>query len=378
LATLALRGVRKEYGKTVALAGLDLEVADGEFFVLLGPSGAGKTTTLKCVAGLETPTAGRVEIGGRDVTEVEPNARRVAMAFENYALYPQETVYDNIAFPLRSKRYYQPPDVARALITQVAGTLGIGHLLERMPRELSGGQRQRVALARVMVRPADVLLLDEPLSHLDAKLRATMRAELKSLGELQHTTSLYVTHDYLEALALGDRIAILRDGELVQVGTREDLWRTPVNTFVATAFGQPRINLLRGVIAQENGETLFVTEDGVVRISLGRRDLAPGTPVELGLRPRDLVLGEAPGMATLRGQVYVVEPLGRQREVTVQIGEQRVAVVTPHEDVAVDDLVTISAPHDRLLLFNAASGARISAVGDLEPGVTAAEAMAHG
>jgi ABC-type sugar transport system ATPase subunit len=378
LATLALRGVRKEYGKAVALAGLDLEVVDGEFFVLLGPSGAGKTTTLKCVAGLETPTAGRVEIGGRDVTEVEPNARRVAMAFENYALYPQETVYDNIAFPLRSKRYYQPPDVARALITQVAGTLGIGHLLERMPRELSGGQRQRVALARVMVRPADVLLLDEPLSHLDAKLRATMRAELKSLGELQHTTSLYVTHDYLEALALGDRIAILRDGQLVQVGTRDELWRTPVNTFVATAFGQPRINLLRGVIAQENEDTLFVTEDGVVRIPLGKRDIAPGTAVELGLRPRDLVLGDEPGMATLRGQVYVVEPLGRQREVTVRIGEQRVAVVTPHEDVALDSLVTISAPPDRLLLFNAETGVRMSAVGDLVPGDASAGAAAHG
>jgi multiple sugar transport system ATP-binding protein len=378
LATLALRGVRKEYGKTVALAGLDLEVADGEFFVLLGPSGAGKTTTLKCVAGLETPTAGRVEIGGRDVTEVEPNARRVAMAFENYALYPQETVYDNIAFPLRSKRYYQPPDVARALITQVAGTLGIGHLLERMPRELSGGQRQRVALARVMVRPADVLLLDEPLSHLDAKLRATMRAELKSLGELQHTTSLYVTHDYLEALALGDRIAILRDGELVQVGTREELWRTPVNTFVATAFGQPRINLLRGVMAEEQGEALFTTDDGLVRIPLGRRDVAPGTAVELGLRPRDLVLGEARGMATLRGQVYVVEPLGRQREVTVQIGEQHVAVVTPHENVPLDSLVTISAPRDRLLLFNAESGDRVPSDSEQARGFAATGATAHG
>lgn len=375
---MALRSVRKEYGKTEALAGLDLEVADGEFFVLLGPSGAGKTTTLKCVAGLETPTAGRVEIGGRDVTEVEPNARRVAMAFENYALYPQETVYDNIAFPLRSKRYAQPPDVARALITQVAGTLGIGHLLERMPRELSGGQRQRVALARVMVRPADVLLLDEPLSHLDAKLRATMRAELKSLGELQHTTSLYVTHDYLEALALGDRIAILRDGKLVQVGSREELWRTPVNTFVATAFGQPRINLLRGVIARENDDTLFATEDGVVRLSLGRRDLAPGTAVELGLRPRDLLLGEMPGMATLRGQVYVVEPLGRQREVTVQIGGQRVALVTPQEDVVPDSLVTISAPPDRLLLFNAETGARMSAVGDDVSGDATAGIAAHG
>ena len=219
--------MRKEYGRVVALDGLDLDVADGEFFVLLGPSGAGKTTTLKCVAGLERPTAGRVAIGGRDVTDVEPNARHVAMAFENYALYPQHTVYDNIAFPLRSRRYARPAADARRLIDAVAATLSIGHLLQRMPGELSGGQRQRVALARVLVRPADVLLLDEPLSHLDAKLRATMRAELKSLGDLQRTTALYVTHDYQEALALGDRIAVLDAGRLVQVGTREDLWHRP-------------------------------------------------------------------------------------------------------------------------------------------------------
>lgn len=359
MATLELQGIRKTFGKLVALDGLDLEVGDGEFFVLLGPSGAGKTTTLKCVAGLETPTAGRVLIGGRDVTEVEPNARRVAMAFENYALYPQETVYDNIAFPLRSKRYYLPPAEAKSLIERVTATLGIGHLLERMPRELSGGQRQRVALARVLVRPADVLLLDEPLSHLDAKLRAAMRAELKSLGELQHTTSLYVTHDYLEALALGDRIAVLREGKLVQVGTREELWHRPVDVFVAQAFGQPRINLLSGTIDAEAGETEFVTEDGLVRLPLGEVDLPAGTPVELGIRPRDLVLGERPGMPALRGRVYVVEPLGRQREVTVQIGAARVAVVTPHEDVAPDTLATISAPSDRLLLFERETGMRV-------------------
>ena len=215
---------------------------------MLGPSGAGKTTTLKCVAGLETPTAGRVEIGGRDVTNAEPNTRHVAMAFENYALYPQYTVYDNIAFPLRSKRYYRPPAEARSVIERVTTTLGISHLLERAPRELSGGQRQRVALARVLVRPADILLLDEPLSHLDAKLRATMRAELKSLGDVQRTTSLYVTHDYLEALALGDRIAVLSEGKLVQVGTREDLWHRPADIFVARAFGQPQINVIPGEI----------------------------------------------------------------------------------------------------------------------------------
>ena len=168
MATLSLRGLRKEYGDLVALDDLNLDVRDGEFFVLLGPSGAGKTTTLKCIAGLETPTAGRVEIDGRDMTEVEPYDRNVAMAFENYALYPQKTVFENMSFPLKSKRYRVSEEEARKRVEGVAETLGIRHLLQRLPRELSGGQRQRVALGRVLVRPADVFLLDEPLSHLDA------------------------------------------------------------------------------------------------------------------------------------------------------------------------------------------------------------------
>ena len=358
MATLALRGIRKEYGKLVALDGLDLEVGDGEFFVLLGPSGAGKTTTLKCVAGLESPTAGRVEIGGRDVTEAEPNTRHVAMAFENYALYPQSTVYDNIVFPLRSKRYYRPPAEARSVIERVTTTLGIAHLLERMPRELSGGQRQRVALARVLVRPADILLLDEPLSHLDAKLRATMRAELKSLGDLQRTTSLYVTHDYLEALALGDRIAVLREGKLIQVGTREDLWHRPADIFVARAFGQPQINVIPGEVVAATSGHAFRSRDGAIALPLETR--LPAASVDLGLRPRDLILGEMPGMLPIQGRVYVVEPLGRQREVTVEIGENQIAVVTPHEDVTPGDRVTISVPPERVLLFDGAIGRRIA------------------
>jgi multiple sugar transport system ATP-binding protein len=360
MATLTLRSVRKEYGKLVALDGFDLNVGDGEFFVLLGPSGAGKTTTLKCVAGLETPTAGRVEIGGRDVTDAEPNTRHVAMAFENYALYPQYSVYDNIAFPLRSKRYYRPPVEARSVIERVTTTLGIAHLLERMPRELSGGQRQRVALARVLVRPADILLLDEPLSHLDAKLRATMRAELKSLGDVQRTTSLYVTHDYLEALALGDRIAVLREGKLVQVGTREDLWHRPADIFVARAFGQPHVNVIPGEIVSAPDGSLFRSQDGAVTLPFRVPQLPPSTPVDLGLRPRDLILGEVPGMLPIRGRVYVVEPLGRQREVTVDIGEHRVAIVTPHEGAAPGDQVTISVAPGRVLLFDGATGRRIA------------------
>jgi multiple sugar transport system ATP-binding protein len=238
----------------------------------------------------------------------------------------------------------------------VTTTLGIAHLLERMPRELSGGQRQRVALARVLVRPADILLLDEPLSHLDAKLRATMRAELKSLGDVQRTTSLYVTHDYLEALALGDRIAVLREGKLIQVGTREDLWHRPADIFVARAFGQPQINVIPGEIVSATGGSTFHSRDGAVTLPLQAPLLAAGTPVDLGLRPRDLILGEMSGMLPIRGQVYVVEPLGRQREVTVEIGENRVAVVTPHEDIAPGDQVIISVAPERVLMFDGATG----------------------
>jgi len=362
MATLALKGVRKEYGKdVVALQGLDLDIRDGEFFVLLGPSGAGKTTTLKCVAGLEEPTAGHVEIGGRDMRDIEPNARRVAMAFENYALYPQETVFDNIAFPLRSRRYFREPGEAKAIIDKVTTTLGINHLLQRLPRELSGGQKQRVALARVLVRPADVLLLDEPLSHLDAKLRAAMRAELKSLGELQSTTSLYVTHDYLEALALGDRIAVLRAGELVQVGTREDLWHRPADVFVAQAFGQPQVNLVEGEVVAGDFGPEFRGAGGAVHVPLDRFDVAPGAQVTLGLRPRDIVWGEVPGMLHLRGSVWVVEPLGRQREVTLEAGGEHVALITPAEGMAMGDAAAVSIPASRLLLFDRETGRRIPA-----------------
>ena len=363
MATLQLTGIRKEYGQTVALDSLDLDIRDGEFFVLLGPSGAGKTTTLKTVAGLEEPTAGTVRIGGRDMAGVEPNHRHLAMAFENYALYPQMTNYDNIAFPLRSPRYKVPEAEARGRIERVTETLGIRHLLGRLPAELSGGQRQRVALARVLVRPADVLLLDEPLSHLDAKLRATMRAELKSLGEMERTTSVYVTHDYLEALALGDRIAVLDRGQLRQVGTREQIWNQPVDTFVARAFGQPEINLIEGEVVQDDGLS-FRSTDGAIGVPLPGWDVAPGTAVTLGLRPRDLrvaAMGHHPGRneVELRGTVYVVEPLGRQIELTVQAGANQVIAVIDRSEIAVDAPVNLVADGQRLLLFDRASGRRI-------------------
>ena len=363
MSTLSLKNLRKAYGKTAALDGIDIDVEDGEFFVLLGPSGAGKTTTLKSVAGLVDLDQGTVVIGGHDMSGVEPNHRNVAMAFENYALYPHLTNYDNIAFPLRSPRFRTAEAEIRTRIDRVTTTLGIHHLLGRQPAELSGGQRQRVALARVLVRPADVLLLDEPLSHLDAKLRATMRAELKSLGEVQRTTSLYVTHDYLEALALGDRIAVLDRGKLRQVGPREDIWNRPVDTFVARTFGQPEINLIDGTFADVDRGAVFRSIDGALEVALPARPAGSGASATLGLRPRDLTIvigGDVPpGSATIDGRVYVAEPLGRQIEVTVDVGATRLVAVVDRHDVELDDLVTLALPLAKALLFAGETGERI-------------------
>jgi multiple sugar transport system ATP-binding protein len=369
MATLSLRGLRKEYGDLVALDDLNLDVRDGEFFVLLGPSGAGKTTTLKCIAGLETPTAGRVEIDGRDMTDVEPYDRNVAMAFENYALYPQKTVFENMSFPLNSKRYRVSREEARKRVEGVAETLGIRRLLQRLPRELSGGQRQRVALGRVLVRPADLFLLDEPLSHLDAKLQVEMRAELKSLGEMQSTTSFYVSHDYREALALGDRIGVLREGQLLQVGTGEEVWQRPVDTFVARTFGQPEINLVAGELVDGPEGCLFRSRDGEIEVPLPNRPAPPGTAVELGIRPLDLEIADGetpPDTVTLAGRVYVVERLGRELEVTVKIGENLIAVVSGKGSKDPDEQVMIYFSSSRLLLFEGETGKRINLEQDVE------------
>jgi multiple sugar transport system ATP-binding protein len=372
MATLSVRGLRKEYGNLVALEDLNLDVQDGEFFVLLGPSGAGKTTTLKCIAGLETPTAGRVEIDGQDMTDVEPYERHVAMAFENYALYPQKTVFENMSFPLNSKRYRVSEEEARKRVEGVAETLSIRHLLQRLPRELSGGQRQRVALGRVLVRPADVFLLDEPLSHLDAKLQMEMRAELRSLGEMQNTTSFYVSHDYREALALGDRIGVLREGRLIQVGTGEEVWQRPADTFVARTFGQPEVNLVTGELVDGPEGCLFRSRDGEIEVPLPNRPAPPGTAVELGIRPLDLEVADGempPDTVKLAGRVYVVERLGRELEVTVKIGENLIAVITGKGSKDPDEQATIYFSSSRLLLFEGETGKRIDLEQDMEEAI---------
>jgi multiple sugar transport system ATP-binding protein len=337
MATVEIQGMTKRYGKITAVDDMTLSLGDGEFFVVLGPSGAGKTTTLKSVAGLVDIDDGEVKIGGRTMTQLEPYHRNVAMAFESYALYPQKTVFENLASPLKSGRTgnYSAQD-QKQRIDLVTTTLGINPLLERFPRELSNGQRQRVALGRVLVREADVYLLDEPLSHLDAKLRAAMRAELKQLGEMSSTTSLYVTHDYQEALSLGDRVAVLHHGKVVQVGTPEQIWREPQNAFVAKELGQPEINLIdaevvAGRIRQAGGGFEFDVPHDV--------DLERGRRVRLGIRPSDLELVTADGRSgaewlRARGTIDLAERLGRNVELAVRVGDAEVIVLASSEHAA--------------------------------------------
>ncbi|OFJ55403.1 ABC transporter ATP-binding protein [Mycolicibacterium grossiae] len=353
MATLSLKGLSKAYGKTQAVDDLSVDIANGEFFVILGPSGAGKTTTLKSVAGLVDIDGGSVTIGGTDVTAVEPYHRNVAMAFESYALYPQKTVSENLASPLKSGRTGRYTDAQQTeRIKQVTTTLGIDHLLKRFPRELSNGQRQRVALGRVLVRPADVYLLDEPLSHLDAKLRAAMRAELKQLGAMSSTTTIYVTHDYQEALALGDRIAVMRHGRLVQIGTPEEIWRSPADTFVAKALGQPEINLLDGVVDGSRIRLGSATGDGSFDVPVPPDvTVSSGDRVRVGLRPCDVHVA---GDGHLRGTVRLAERLGRNVELTVAIGgEQLIVLASGREGVGEGSEVSMTVADADVHVFAA-------------------------
>jgi ABC-type sugar transport system ATPase subunit len=278
MAELRFDGVRKDYGAVSALAGLELAVPDGELLVMVGPSGCGKTTALRAAAGLESVTAGTIRIGGRDVTRMAPAARNVSLVFQNYAMFPHMTVAENIGFGLAARRV--PRSTARERVRSAAEVVGCGTLLDRRPAELSGGERQRVALARALVREPDVFLLDEPLSNLDAQLRVQMRAELRRLHDRVGATMVHVTHDQVEALTLGDRVAVLSGGVLQQVGAPDDIYRAPANRFVATFVGSPAMNLLPAT-AVEGGLRAgpFVVP-------------APSAagPVEIGIRPEHLAL----------------------------------------------------------------------------------------
>ncbi|WP_019204479.1 ABC transporter ATP-binding protein [Tsukamurella sp. 1534] len=355
MATIELTEVAKRFGKTTAVDGVTASIGNGEFFVILGPSGAGKTTTLKSIAGLVDVDGGSVRIGGVDMTLAEPYHRNVAMAFESYALYPQKTVSENLASPLRSGRtgtYSRQEQEER--IRQVTTTLGIEHLLRRFPRELSNGQRQRVALGRVLVRPADVYLLDEPLSHLDAKLRAEMRAELRQLGAVSDTTTVYVTHDYQEALSLGDRIAVMRDGRFVHVGTPEEVWHRPADTFVARSLGQPEMNLVDAVVGA--GRISFGRAGATVPTPAGLR-AEPGRPVRLGLRPCDLHVDTDDADAGIPATITQIERLGRDVELAVDVGGvELIVLASARRGLAEGDRVALTVAATDVHVFEAGDG----------------------
>ena len=350
MARVVLKDLTKRWGEFVGVDNQSLEIRDKEFLVLLGPSGCGKTTTMRMIAGLEEPTEGDVWIGDRMVNDDLPKDRDVAMVFQNYGLYPHMTVFENIAYPLKVRGVPKPeiePRVARA-----AEQVELTQFLKRRPRELSGGQRQRVALARAIVRTPKVFLMDEPLSNLDAKLRVSMRAELKHLSRELKITTIYVTHDQIEAMTLADRVAVMNNGVIQQLGTPDEIYNDPANLFVAGFIGSPAMNLINGSI--EDG--MFVTAGGSRLVGVESPDRAQ---VVLGVRADDMRVEEK-GQGDVDVRIYAFENTGEATLLTIQWGQQRViAKGDRHLRKEQDDIVGISLDSEHLYLFDPESGDRI-------------------
>jgi len=363
-ASLHLEGVSRHYGRVRALDELSLSIPAGAFVTLLGPSGCGKSTTLNIVAGLDTPDTGVVRLGDTEITRMPPNERRMAMVFQNYALYPHMTAFDNIAFSLRLLR--RPSDEVRTRVRAVAEMLDIGHLLERKPGQLSGGQQQRVALGRALVKQPLVFLLDEPFSNLDAALRARMRTEVKHLHLALGTTSVFVTHDQEEAMTLSDVVAVMRDGKLVQFGTTTEIYRRPATTYVATFVGKPRMSLVEGAL-RLGAEAATLVADGL-ELPLGAPGAlgltgTPPTLVALGVRAEDVrVDPSADATDGIAATVALLEPIGSDTFVELSLGPSTVvARVSPDMPLAIGQPVRMAIAPGRAHLFDAASGVRIGA-----------------
>ena len=384
MARVRLKNLTKHFGDVVAVDDVTLDIADREFLTLLGPSGCGKTTLLNMIAGLESPTAGEVWFDDRNVTAVPPERRDIAMVFQTYALYPHMSVFDNVAFGLKMRGV--PAEDRKRLVLAASKTMEIEHLLNRKPRALSGGQRQRVALARAIVRDPGVFLLDEPLSNLDAQLRVVMRTELKRLhGELE-MTFVYVTHDQAESLILSDRIVVMKEGQIQQIGTPESIYDSPANTFVAGFVGSPPINLLKGTLEQSVGGGWRVVGEGyacgVAQSMVERMNPPEGREVYLGVRAEDIGVGEVPAAGSTneardsttevapvsdsgasnsrvaaRASVVVREPMGSDLYLTVDVGGSNVKV-RARPDVRFDrgDDVDLAFDPENLHLFDGETG----------------------
>ena len=356
MARIRFDGVSKRYGDVVAVRSLNLDIRDRDCVVLLGPSGCGKSTTLNVIAGLEEASEGELWFDNEVVNRVPPHHRDVAMVFQSYALYPHKTAYENIAFGLRM-RGVAPAEVERR-VQDAAKKLDITSLLGRRPSQLSGGQRQRVALGRAMVRQPAVFLMDEPLSNLDVALRISMRAEIKHLHQEMRTTFVYVTHDQAEALTLADRIVVMKEGQIQQVGTPDEVYDRPSNMFVASFLGNPPINYLEGAIEDEAGTPVF--RCGSLRISLpaGKLRGVTAAPVVLGIRPEDVLRDSAPGWPVLTGVVDSVLPVGSDRFLGLKVEGCDVFVRVDKETHHVlGQRVSFGLRPERLHLFDKASGA---------------------
>ncbi len=344
MADVTLQNITKRFKSVTALRDVSFDIKDGEFFVLLGPTGAGKTTTLRVIAGLERQEEGSVSIDDEVVDDITPSGRDVALVFEQYSLYPLMTVYDNLAFPLRSPLRRVPEPQIKERVEATAEKLRITQLLDRTTANLSGGEMQRVSLGRALVREPQIYLMDEPLSNLDAKLREALRIELQHLQKAEGGTTLFVTHDQVEALTMGDRIAVLDQGRILQIGTPRDIYDRPATTFVAKLVGSPRINLVE--VAREDG-TLYVV-DSTVRLPLPEGDALP-TAFLLGVRPEDIRLR---GEGEFSGEIMLTQPLGVETILHIKTGEQTLSCLVPGmTDVQVGDQVQFDIVRERLHFF---------------------------
>jgi len=351
MASVGIRDVRKSYGATPVIHGVNIGIDDGEFVILVGPSGCGKSTLLRMIAGLENITGGEIRIGERVVNDVPPKERDIAMVFQNYALYPHMTVADNMAFSMKLRG--APKSEIQARVNKAAGILGLEKLLDRYPRQLSGGQRQRVAMGRAIVRDPQVFLFDEPLSNLDAKLRVQMRTEIKELHQRLKTTTVYVTHDQIEAMTMADKIVVMHDGIVEQMGAPLELYDRPANLFVAGFIGSPSMNFVKGRIT--NGG-LASEKGGVFPIGTAPAG-SEGRPVTYGIRPENIHLSDN----GLKAEVVVVEPTGSETQVVAKVGNQELVCVFRERITARPGESIGIAPDPALVhLFDGESGARLN------------------
>ena len=354
MAKVQLRDVRKSYAELEVIHGVDIEIADGEFIVIVGPSGCGKSTLLRMVAGLETITSGEIVIGDRVVNRLEPKDRDIAMVFQNYALYPHMSVFDNMAYGLRIRGLAKSDIEAR--VKRAAEILELGVLLERKPRQLSGGQRQRVAMGRAIVREPAAFLFDEPLSNLDAKLRVQMRFEIQKLHRRLGTTSLYVTHDQVEAMTLAHRMVVMNAGRAEQIGTPMEVYENPASVFVAGFIGSPAMNFIAGTV--ESGGRVALNGGGAIAAP---GNLATGRKVMVGIRPEHLTPC-APSAATLVGSVEVIEALGADTLLHVAVAGGSIIARLPHGAPAtVGEPIALAVAPGRVYLFDADTGGRLAA-----------------